>query len=216
MSKSRVVVAFVAIAFVLPLAVSGQKAKPPKPPVYATVAVTDEVNSGGSTVQAGRDVATYGPINQELYIHGSLLPPDGDAEYSQVVAELRALGPDADGYYGPYSGQIRVLNDRLDYWFDTSDGCGEAITSTFPCRFRAIVVDGVPVYEKIGKTRVLTRLAFNDGRYLLDYRWCDPATNPECYVKLYGCYDDRDCPGIEPGDPDYYIYATLSVLFQLP
>jgi hypothetical protein len=74
-------------------------------------------------------------------------------------------------------------------------------------------VDGVPVYEKVGKTRMLTHIAFEEGRYLLDYRWCDPATDPACYVKLLGCYDDRDCPGVLPGG-EGYVYATVNVLFQ--
>lgn len=210
MSNKTLLTAIVAVALVVPLA--GQKAKPPKPPVYATVTITDDVNSGESTVQVGRDTLTYGPADQALYIHESLLPAAGSTGFPGVVVELRALGPDIYGYYGPYSGQIRVLNDRIDYWFDTAPGCGEAITSAVPCRFRAIVVDGVPIYEKIGKTRVLTRIAFNDGRYLLDYRPCDPATNPDCYVKLFGCYDDRDCPGVPPGG-EGYVYATVNVWF---
>ena len=214
MSTKTLLTAIVAVALVVPLA--GQNFKVPKPPplpAYATVTVAGEVNSGTLDVQVGRDVGSYGPVNQALYIHESLLPPLGTTDYPAAVAELRALDPEADGYYGPYSGQIRVLNDRIDYWFDTAPGCSEAIASTFPCRFRAIVVDGVPVYEKIGKTRVLTHIAFEEGRYLLDYRWCDPATDPACYVKLYGCYDDRDCPGVPPGG-EGYVYATVNVWFQ--
>jgi hypothetical protein len=206
MSTKTLLTAIVAVALVVPLA--GQKAKPPKPPVYATVVVAGQVDSGESTVQVGRDVQTYGPIDQELYIHESLLPPDGAPDPTGGIALVKAA-PHSAGFYGPYSGQIRVLNDRIDYWFDTAPGCSEPIASAFPCRFRAIVVDGVPNYEKIGKSRVLTHIAFNDGRHLLDYRRCDPATDPACYVKLYGCYDDRDCPTGEG-----YVYATVNVVFQ--
>jgi len=211
MSKWRVLAAFLAIALVVPLAVSGQKAKPPKPPATATVIMEGEVQSDGSPVTVGRDVASYGPMDQELYIHESLLPLSS-VEFPDVVLALRARGADTDGFYGPYYGQIRVLNDRIDYWFDTKAGCAQDISADFPCRFRAIVVDGVPFYEKVGKTRVLTHIAFEEGRYLLDYRWCDPATDPACYVKLYGCYDDRDCPGVPPGG-EGYVLATFDVRF---
>jgi hypothetical protein len=212
MSKLRVLVVLVALALVVPLAVSGQKVKPPKPPAYTPCTVELEVNSDGSIVQVGRDVGTYGPVDQALYIHESLLPLEGAADPTGGIALVKRA-PLIDGFYGPYYGQIRVLNDRIDYWFDTAPGCGEAVTSAFPCRFRAIVVDGVPVYEKVGKTRMLTHIAFEEGRYLLDYRWCDPATDPACYVKLLGCYDDRDCPGVLPGG-EGYVYATVNVLFQ--
>jgi hypothetical protein len=117
-------------------------------------------------------------------------------------------------FYGPYYGQIRVLDDRIDYFFDTAAGCVADNTAPNLCPFRAIVLDGVPVYTKVGKTRVLTSIAFNDGRYLLDYRPCDPALDPvSCYIKLLGCYDDRDCPGVPPGG-EGYVYATVNVLFQ--
>jgi len=211
MTKSRVAVAVVGIAFVVPLAVSGQKAKPPKPPVYATVTVAGQVDSGVSTVEVGRDTLTYGPLNQELYIHESLLPPEGAPDPTGGIALVKAA-PYSAGFYGPYLGQIRVLNDRIGYWFDTKAGCAQDVSADFPCRFRAIVVDGVPFYEKVGKTRVLTHIAFEEGRYLLDYRWCDPATDPACYVKLYGCYDDRDCPGVPPGG-EGYVLATFDVRF---
>lgn len=219
MSRITLVTAIVAVALVVPLA--GQKVKVPKPPpapAYATVSIGDEVNSGESTVQVGRDVASYGPVNQALFIHDSLLPLQGSTDFPLVVTALRASGADSEGYYGPYYGQIRVLNDRIDYFFDTAmSGCVADNTATNPCPFRAIVVDGTAVYTRVGKTKVLTSIAFDEGRYLLDYRPCDPAVDPvNCYFKLLGCYDDRDCPGVEPGDPDYYIYATLSVLFQLP
>ena len=207
MSTKTLLTAIVAVALVVPLA--GQKPKPPQPPVYKTVTITDQINSGESTVQVGRDTLTYGPINQELYIHESLLPPLGATDYPAAVAELRALDPEADGYYGPYHGQIRVLNERIDYWFDTVPGCSEAITSAFPCRFRAVVVDGTAVFSGTGKKKTLVGITFNEGRYLLDYRPCDPATDPACYVKLYGCYDDRDCPTGEG-----YVYATVNVWFQ--
>ena len=211
MSKLSVFAAFMAITLVVPLAVSGQKGKPPKPPVYATVTIEQEINSGEADVLVGRDVQTYGPVDQALYIHGDLLPPLGSTGFPGAVAELRALGPDGAGFYGPYSGQIRVLDNRIDYWFDIAPGCYQDKAPL--CPFRVIVVDGVPVYTKVGKTRVLTSIAFNEGRYLLDYRWCDPATNPDCYIKLYGCYDDRDCPGVPPGG-EGYVYATVNVVFQ--
>jgi hypothetical protein len=213
MRKLPVLVAFMAITLVVPLAVSGQKGKPPKPPVYATVTIEQEINSGEADVLVGRDVQTYGPVDQALYIHGDLLPPLGSTGFPGAVAELRALGPDGAGFYGPYSGQIRVLNDRIDHWFDTSTGCGEAITSDSPCRFRVVVADGSAVYSGTGKKKTLIGVAFNEGRYLLDYRWCDPATNPDCYIKLYGCYDDRACPGVPPGG-EGYVYATAYVRFQ--
>ena len=205
MTKLKVLVAFTAIALVVPLAVTGQKGKPPKPPVYATVTIADDVNSGGATVQVGRDVLTYGPLDQVLYIHESLLPPAGDG----AVGYLKAAGY-ADGYYGPYYGQIRVLDNRIDYLFDRVEGCVQDNSSPNMCPFWVIVADGVPVYEKIGKTRVLTHIAFDEGRYLLYQKTCNPAENPACLVKLYGCYDDRDCP---PGVGSY-VYATVNVLFQ--
>ena len=210
MSKLRVVVAFVAIAFVLPLAVSGQKVKPPKPPVTAVCTIAGEVQSGDAVVIVGRDVASYGPMDQALYIHESLLPPSEIPDLPGVVASLKAVGS-AGGFYGPYYGQIRVLDDRLDYFFDTwASGCLQDNKATNLCPFRLTVADGVPVYTKVGKTRVLTSIAFSDGRYLLDYRPCDPALDPvSCYFKLLGCYDDRDCPSGEG-----YVYATFEVRFQ--
>jgi len=52
-----------------------------------------------------------------------------------------------------------------------------------------------------GKKKVLVGVAFDEGRYLLDYRPCDPAADPDnCYFKLYGCYDDRDCEALPPAD----------------
>ena len=211
MSKLRVFVAFMAIAVVVPLAASGQKGKPPKPPVTATCTMAGEVDSHTSVVTVGRDVASYGPLNQVLYIDQSLLPPSEIPELPEVVASLKAVGS-SGGFFGPYYGQIRVLNDRIDYWFDTAPGCYQDKAPL--CPFRVIVVDGVPVYTMVGKTRVLTSIAFNDGRYLLDYRPCDPALDPvNCYVKLLGCYDDRDCPGVPPGG-EGYVYATVNVVFR--
>ncbi|MFO7695187.1 MAG: hypothetical protein R6V57_19040 [Vicinamibacterales bacterium] len=214
MSKKTLLTAIVAVALVVPLA--GQKVKVPKPPASssdATCTIEQDVNSI-DPVQVGRDVRTYGPPDQPLYISDGLLPPTGDGEYSQAVAELRALGPDSDDYYGPYYGQIRVLDDRIDYFFDTAPGCDADNTAEKPCRFRAIVVDGTAVYTRVGKTKVLTSIAFEEGRYLLAYRPCDPAVDPvNCYVQLYGCYDDRDCPGVLP-DGEGYVYATVNVLFQ--
>jgi hypothetical protein len=209
MSKKTLFTAIVAVALAVPLA--GQKAKPPKPPVDVPCTIEQEINSGGADVLVGRDVTTYGPINQELYIHESLLPPEGASDPTGGIALVKGA-PRSGGYYGPYYGQIRVLNDRIDYFFDTAMGCLAANTEPNLCPFRAIVVDGVATYEKIGKTRVLTRIAFNDGRYLLDYRPCDPAVDPvNCYVKLYGCYDDRDCPtGVG------YVYATVNAVFRQP
>ena len=211
MTKSRVAVAVVGIALVVPLAVSGQKVKPPKPPVTATCTMAGEVDSHTSVVTAGRDVATYGPINQPLYIHESLLPPEGASDPTGGIALVKAA-PLNDGYYGPYYGQIRLLNDRIDYFFDTAMGCMADNTAPNLCPFRAIVVDGAAVYTGAGKKKTLVGIAFNDGRYLLDYRPCDPAADPvNCYVKLYGCYDDRDCPSGQG-----YVYATVNVLFQQP
>jgi hypothetical protein len=213
MSKSRVVVAFVAIALVVPLAVSGQKVKPPKPPAYTPCTIELDVNSGGAILQVGRDVGTYGPTNQALYIHESLLPASDIPALPGVVANLKTVGH-TGGFYGPYYGQVRVLNDRLDYFFDTTEGCVQDNTDPNLCPFRLTVADGVPVYTKVGKTRVLTSIAFDEGRYLLDYRPCDPALDPvTCYIKLLGCYDDRDCPGVPPGG-EGYVYATVNVLFQ--
>ena len=209
MSKLRVFVAFMAIAIVVPLAVSGQKGKPPKPPAYTPCTIEQEVNSGALSVQAGRDVGTYGPKDQALYIHESLLPPEGASDLTGGIALVKSARY-TGGFYGPYYGQIRVLNDRIDYFFNTGPGCAQNNTDPYLCPFRLTVADGVPVYTKVGKTRVLTSIAFNDGRYLLDYRPCDPAVDPvNCYFKLYGCYDDRDCPsGVG------YIYATVKVVFQ--
>lgn len=209
MRKLQVLVAVTTIALVVPLA--GQKVKVPKPPATAMAVMEGEVQSGELAVTVGRDVASYGPMDQVLYIHESLLPPEGAADPTGGIALVKQAAC-SDGFYGPYYGQIRVLNDRIDYWFDTKAGCAQDISADFPCRFRAIVVDGVPFYEKVGKTRVLTHIAFEEGRYLLDYRWCDPATDPACYVKLYGCYDDRDCPGVPPGG-EGYVLATFDVRF---
>jgi len=65
------------------------------------------------------------------------------------------------------------------------------------------------VFSGTGK-KTLVGIAFNEGRYLLDHRWCDPAVDPvNCYFKLLGCYDDRDCATGEG-----YVYATVNVLFQ--
>jgi hypothetical protein len=206
MSKLRLVVVFAAFALVAPLAVSGQKAKPPKPPAYTPCTFELEVNSVGSLVEVGRDVGTYGPADQALYIHESLLPPDGAADPTSGISLVKAAGH-SGGFYGPYYGQVRVLDNRIDYWFDTAPGCYQDIAPL--CPFRVIVVDGTAVYARVGKTKVLTRIAFDEGRYLLDYRPCDPAAGGSCYFKLYGCYDDRDCPGGEG-----YVYATVNVVFQ--
>ena len=213
MRKLLVVVAFMAITLVVPLAVSGQKGKPPKPPATATCTMQGEVDSQASVVTVGRDVASYGPRDQVLYVDESLLPPSDILELPGVVASLKAVGP-SGGFYGPYYGQIRLLDGRIDYYFDTQLGCVQDNAPENRCRFRLIVVDGVPVYTKVGKTRVLTSIAFNDGRYLLDYRPCDPALDPvNCYFKLLGCYDDRDCPGVPPGG-EGYVYATVNVVFR--
>jgi hypothetical protein len=214
MSKLRVFTAIVVVSLVMPLASAGQKGKPPKPPAFTPCTFGLEVTSGGSIVQVGRDVGTYGPTDQALYIHESLLPPSEIPELPGVVANLKAVGS-TGGVYGPYYGQIRVLDDRIDYFFDTTkSGCLQDNKAPNLCPFRLTVVDGVPVYTKMGKTRVLTSIAFNDGRYLLDYRPCDPAVDPvNCYFKLLGCYDDRDCPGVPPGG-EGYVYATVDVRFQ--
>jgi hypothetical protein len=201
MTKLKVLVAFMAIAFVVPLAVSGQK---PKPPAYATVTIEGEVNSHTDVV-VGRNTVTYGDQNQALYIHESLLPPGNGG----VVVELKGAGP-TNGFYGPYYGQIRVLDNRIDYLFDVVPGCVLDNSSEDRCPFWVIVADGVPIYEKIGKSRVLTHIAFDEGRYLLYQKTCNPADDPNCLVKLYGCYDDRDCP---PGVGSY-VFATVNVLFQ--
>ena len=213
MSKQTLATALIALALVVPLA--GQKAKPPKPPATAVCTMEVDINSKAVPVTVGRDVATYGPVNQALYIHESLLPATGSTGFPLVVAALRASGADSEGYYGPYYGQIRVLNDRIDYFFDTAEvGCVANNTAANLCPFRAIVVDGTAVYTRVGKTKVLTSIAFNEGRYLLDYRPCDPALDPDnCYFTLLGCYDDRDCPGVPPGG-EGYVYATVNVLFQ--
>jgi hypothetical protein len=211
MSEKTLLTAVVAVALVVPLA--GQKTKPPKPPVYTLCTIEQEINSGGAQVLVGRDVQTYGPLDQALYIHGSLLPPDGAPDPTGGIARVKKA-PLSDGYYGPYHGQVRLLNDRLDYFFDTGTGCLADNTQPTLCPFRLIVVDGTAVYERIGKTRTLVRIAFNEGRYLLDYRPCDPAGDPvNCYVKLYGCYDDRDCPGVPPGGAGY-VYASFEARFQ--
>ena len=211
MSKWRVLAAFLAIALVVPLAVSGQKAKPPKPPATATVIMEGEVQSDGSPVTVGRDVASYGPMDQVLYIHESLLPPEGAADPTGGIALVKQAAC-SNGFYGPYYGQIRVLNDRIDYFFDTAMGCVQDNTAPNLCPFRAIVVDGTAVYTGVGKKKVLVGVAFDEGRYLLDYRPCDPAADPDnCYFKLYGCYDDRDCPtGVG------YVYATVNAVFRQP
>jgi hypothetical protein len=208
MSKKTLLTAIVAIALVVPLA--GQKVKPPKPPATAVCTMEVDISSKAVPVTVGRDVAAYGPVNQALYLHESLLPPDGAIDPTGGIALVRGATLN-DGYYGPYYGQIRVLNDRLDYFFDTvMTGCVADNTATNLCPFRAIVVDGTAVYTRVGKSRVLTGIAFDEGRYLLDYRPCDPAADPDnCYFKLYGCYDDRDCPSGEG-----YVYATVNVLFQ--
>jgi hypothetical protein len=204
MTKLKVLVAFTAIALAVPLAVSGQKGKPPKPPVTAECTMAGDVKTDESAVTVGRDVATYGLMNQALYIHESLLPP-GEAG---AVGYLKAADY-ADGYYGPYFGLIRVLDNRIDYLFDRVEGCVQDNSSLNMCPFWVIVADGVPIYEKIGKSRVLTHIAFGESRYLLYQKTCNPAENPECLVKLYGCYDERDCPAGAG-----YVYATVNVLFQ--
>jgi hypothetical protein len=213
MSRNTFVTAIVAVALVVPLA--GQRVKPAKPQAVAECTMAGEVDSYTSAVTVGRDVASYGPVNQALFIHESLLPPEGSTDFPLVVDALRASGADSEGYYGPYYGQIRVLNDRLDYFFDTAmSGCVADNTAANLCPFRAIVVDGMPVYTGTGKKKVLVGIAFDEGRYLLDYRPCDPALDPDnCYFKLYGCYDDRDCPGVPPGG-EGYVYATVTVRFQ--
>jgi hypothetical protein len=69
-------------------------------------------------------------------------------------------------------------------------------------------------FPRIGKIRTLVGIAFDHGRTMLDYRPCDPATDPaNCYVTLFGCYDGRDCPGVPPGGVGY-VYATFDVLFR--
>jgi hypothetical protein len=209
MSKLRVFTAIVGVSLVMPLASAGQKGKPPKPPAYAPSTFELEVTSGGSIVQVGRDVGTYGPTDQALYIHESLLPPPGADDPTGGIGLVKATGSGA-GFYGPYYGQIRVLDDRIDYFFDTTVGCVQDNTDPKLCPFRLIVVDGKAVYTGAGKKKTLVGIAFDGGRTLLDYRPCDPAVSPEtCYFKLYGCYDDRDCPSGEG-----YVYATVNVVFQ--
>jgi hypothetical protein len=169
-----------------------------------------DVKSSGAVV-VGRDVGSYGAIDQQLYVHESLLPPSGAADPTGGIALVKLRGP-SDGFYGPYYGQIRVLNDRVDYFFDTAPGCVQDNTKPNLCPFRLIVVDGTVRYTGQGKTRTLAGIAFREGRTLLDYRPCDPANDPvNCYVKLYGCYDDRDCPDLDP-DEDF-VYATFDVTF---
>jgi hypothetical protein len=208
MSKQTLTTALLAIALVVPLA--GQKAKVPKPPPPAYVSSTFEleVNSGGSTVEVGRDVRTYGPIDQVLYIHDSLLPPDGTPDISGGISLVKAAPHNGD-FWGPYYGQIRVLDDRVDYFFDTAMGCVADNAEPNLCPFRLAVVDGEAVKIK----KKVVGVAFDEGRYLLDYRPCDPALDPDCYINLYGCYDDRDCPGVPPGG-EGYVYATLNVWFR--
>jgi len=106
-----------------------------------------------------------------------------------------------------------VLDNRIDYSLGTTMGCVQLNTAGNLCPFRLTVADGVPVHTKVGKIRVLTSIAFDDGRCLLDYRPCDPATGGDCYFKLLGCYDDRDCPGVPPGG-EGYLYATVNAVFQ--
>ena len=212
MSKQTLTTAVIAIALVVPLA--GQKVKVPKTPAYTPCAIVGDLSSGESTVKVGRDVRTYGQTNEKLYIHDSLLPPLGSTDVPSVVADLRGLGlgPDDEGFYGPYYGQIRVLDTRIDYAFDTAPTeCVEDTTSTNMCPFRLVVVDGTAVKNK----KTLVRIEFEEGRYLLDYRSCNPVDDPDCRVQLFGCYDDRDCPGVDPDDPDGgYVYADLTVWFQ--
>ena len=85
----------------------------------------------------------------------------------------------------------------VPYFFDTTMGCVQDNTMPNPYPFRLIAVDGTAVYTGKGKTRTLSGIAFDDGRTLLDYRPCDPATGGDCYLRLYGCYDVRDCPSGE-------------------
>jgi hypothetical protein len=206
MRKLQVLVAVTTIALVVPLA--GQKVKVPKPPATAMAVMEGQVQSGELAVTVGRDVASYGPMDQVLYIHESLLPPEGAADPTGGIALVKQAAC-SNGFYGPYYGQIRVLNDRIDYFFDTAMGCVQDNTAPNLCPFRAIVVDGTAVYTGVGKKKVLVGVAFDEGRYLLDYRPCDPAADPDnCYFKLYGCYDDRDCPSGEG-----YVYATFGVRF---
>ena len=212
-SKQTLAIALVAIALVVPVVAGQARGKPPKPPGCTPCTFEGEADSSDAPVSVGRDVATSGPTDQALDIHESLLPSSSD-EFPEAVEALRIGGADADGFFGPDCRQIRLLYGRIDYWFGTTAGCGRNITATYPCRFCLIVVDGIAVYERIGKARTLVRIAFNDGRYLLDYRPCDPAVDPvSCYFKLFGCYDDRDCPGVPPGGPGY-VFATFDVRFQ--
>jgi hypothetical protein len=209
-SKTRVLIAVIATALVMPPVIAGQKARPP---VYTPSTIEEEINSGGVEVQVGRNVQTYGPIDQPLYISDSLLPPDGAYDPTGGIALVKAA-PRSNGFYGPYYGQIRVLDDRLDYFFGTATGCVADNTQPNPCPFRLTVADGTPVYSGTAKKRTLVGIAFNEGRYLLDYRPCDPAVDPvNCYVKLLGCYDDRDCPGVPPGG-EGYVSATVNVRFR--
>ena len=208
MRKLQVLVAVTTIALVVPLAVSGQKGKPPKPPATATCVMAGDVDSQNSPVTVGRDVVSYGPVNQVLYIDERLLPESDPMNLPGIVAQLKATGYDGQ-FYGPYYGQIRLLDNRLDYYFDTTAGCVQDNAPENRCRFRLIVADGTTVYERIGKTRTLVGIAFDKGRSILDYRPCNPALDPvSCYFKLHGCYDDRDCPSGEG-----YVYATFEARF---
>jgi hypothetical protein len=211
-SKTRLLVAIVAAALVVPALQAGAKGKPAKPPVTAQSVIEGEVHSARQPVNVGRNELSYGAPDQQLFIHESLLPETDPEGFPGVVARLKDTGY-AGGYYGPYFGQVRVLNNRLDYYFDTSMGCAQPDASLNLCPFRLIVVDGTAVYTGTGKRKTLAGVAFVDGRTLVDYRACNPADNPACYVKLYGCYDDRDCPGVEPGGAGY-VCATLNVWFQ--
>lgn len=211
MKKLRVFIAITAVALVMPLTAMGQKGKPTPPPAGVPCTLVGEVDSNGSTVQVGRAVASYGPVDQVLFIDKSLLLNPYPTAPGSAVERLTAADQGGE-VYGPYYGQIRVLDDRIDYFFDTSaeSPCVQDNTKPNLCPFHLTVVDGTALYSGKGKTRTLVSIAFAEGRTLLDYRPCDPAGDPvNCYFKLYGCYDVRDCP-----DGEGYVYASFDVRFK--
>jgi len=212
----RASVASVLAALMASAILADKPSKPPgQQPLLATCAMEAAfplpeghgyVTSQGEAVTVGRAVESYGPADQVLYLHENLLPPDGANDPTGGIALVK-VGGISGSLYGPYYGQIRVLDDRLDYFFDTSPGCVQDHAAPNLCPFRLTVVDGTAIYSGKGKTRILSSIAFRGARTLLDYRPCDPAVDPVgCYLNLYGCYDDRDCPDLDP-DEDFVLSA---------
>jgi hypothetical protein len=222
MKKLRVWVVCIAISLMMPIAFAGKPDKPGKPPKSEPATCIMQVvpqlpdghgyiSSGGQFVDVDLSIQSFGPPDQPLYIHENLLPPENADDPTGGIGLLyEGLGEPTNELYGPVFGLIRIMgNERVDYIFDTYQGCGDPMTGDRLCPFRLVVLDGTPIFTGKGKNKTLESVAFGGGRTLLDYRyWCGQDI---CQETIYGCFDDRDCPGVPY--PEGYVLASFDVIF---